>query len=242
MKKLKQIFSCIEICAMFVFLFSAAQIFGLFAGFGGCIAKNVLYGTNINGTGVIEKFQIIMNKNQPEMIFFMEITAAVFMFLTACLIYKKKLKSLFMFKRPLYIIMSVGTVIAIYIIMSALLNAIPWPQSWIEANRDSTAIALSNNGNIFITWISTGVLAPFTEELVFRGMIVSILRKKHNKHIAIIASSAAFGIVHGNILQGLYTCILGLIFCFINDKEHSIMPGLAAHMSVNSISVLLSNI
>ena len=42
----------------------------------------------------------------------------------------------------------------------------------------------------------TGIAAGFVEEMVFRGVILNLLRKKWNRKVAVIVPSVLFGMVH----------------------------------------------
>ncbi len=55
-----------------------------------------------------------------------------------------------------------------------------------------------------------GILTPFTEELIFRGIIYNRIRKYFPVSVAIGMSALIFGCYHGNIVQMLYAMIMGL--------------------------------
>ena len=57
-----------------------------------------------------------------------------------------------------------------------------------------------------------GILSPFTEELVFRGIMFHRLRRGFSPMEAALISSLLFGFAHGNILQGIYAAIIGIVF------------------------------
>ncbi|MFN2987262.1 lysostaphin resistance A-like protein, partial [Escherichia coli] len=53
------------------------------------------------------------------------------------------------------------------------------------------------------------ILIPIYEEIVFRGIIFGYLRKNFNIIVAILVQALIFGIMHLNLVQGIYTFILG---------------------------------
>ncbi|MBQ3392300.1 MAG: CPBP family intramembrane metalloprotease [Lachnospiraceae bacterium] len=57
-----------------------------------------------------------------------------------------------------------------------------------------------------------GLVTPFTEELVFRGMLFGRLRRHLSFLEAGILSAAVFGAYHGNLRQGLYGLLMGFLF------------------------------
>ena len=97
---------------------------------------------------------------------------------------------------------------------------------------------LHTKTNVFA--ILCGVLIiPICEEIIFRGYIFEKLRLKYNFIIAIILESLAFGIAHGNIVQGLYAFILGLLTGFLIIYTNSILSSICAHAGVNILGVFI---
>lgn len=104
-----------------------------------------------------------------------------------------------------------------------------------EIGYDTT---LMLQGGFIGILIGVGICAPICEEITFRYFIYHNLNRG-NQVLAIIVSSALFGIAHGNLLQGMYAFTFGLVFVMIDIKYNSIIPGIIMHISVNSLSVLL---
>ena len=65
--------------------------------------------------------------------------------------------------------------------------------------------------NVFIEIISVAILAPLAEEVIFRGIVLKRLTKMVPVPVAVIISSALFGLIHGNILQGSYAFVLAVL-------------------------------
>ena len=93
--------------------------------------------------------------------------------------------------------------------------------------------------NFFVLVLSTVVIAPVVEELVFRGVIFQRMRDNHGFLISAAVSAAAFGIVHFNLMQGLFGFCMGMVFAFIYDRYHRLTASIAAHMAVNIFNVIL---
>ncbi|MCH5348926.1 MAG: CPBP family intramembrane metalloprotease [Oscillospiraceae bacterium] len=77
------------------------------------------------------------------------------------------------------------------------------------------------------------IIAPVTEEILMRGMIMNSLAPV-NRKFALFASALLFGIMHGNFNQMFNGFLLGLIFGYIAMKSGSIIPSIIAHMTVNA--------
>ena len=121
------------------------------------------------------------------------------------------------------------------LVITLIINMIP--QSFME--KYNASVGLATTGNIYLMIIATGIMGPIAEEITFRHFILQPNRKVNNKY-AIIISSLSFGLMHGNIIQGTYTFILGLLFAMEDIKESNLMPSLIMHMTINTSSVLIS--
>lgn len=99
-------------------------------------------------------------------------------------------------------------------------------------------LAPLSEGNIFIALLTVGIIAPFTEEFMFRGVIFKTLNKNISVLWTIIIQALFFGIFHGNFIQGTYATLLGLVFGYITYKTKSLWPAIIMHMVNNSIATL----
>ena len=55
-------------------------------------------------------------------------------------------------------------------------------------------------------------MTPFTEELVYRGIVWYRLRKSYPAIRAALLSSLLFGIAHADLRQGAYAFLMGMVF------------------------------
>ena len=80
------------------------------------------------------------------------------------------------------------------------------------------------------------MLAPVFEEVVFRGVLYSTLRRRFNAPVAMVVSALIFSLAHGYGTFGLVTIIWsGLLWAWAYEKTGSILPGMAAHALNNSL-------
>lgn len=63
-----------------------------------------------------------------------------------------------------------------------------------------------------------GILMPTCEELVYRGLVYKRLRYTSPFWAAALYSSLVFAFTHGNLVQGLYGFIMGMMFCYVYEK------------------------
>jgi membrane protease YdiL (CAAX protease family) len=84
------------------------------------------------------------------------------------------------------------------------------------------------------------ILAPLFEELVFRGLLFAILRRKFRFLPAALMSASIFGLAHGYGLVGLISvCWSGVLWAWIYEKTGSLAPGILAH-AINNLLVCLA--
>lgn len=91
----------------------------------------------------------------------------------------------------------------------------------------------------FIFAISTVFLAPFTEELFFRGFLFKGLREKYGWVNALMFSSIIFALFHGQLATLLPTFLLGALFAYMFQKTGSVLPGMLLHFSINAFSTTI---
>lgn len=116
---------------------------------------------------------------------------------------------------------------AVTLVMSLL------PEAWLESYIDASA-ALTQD-DVF-TILATVVLAPITEEVIFRGLIFSRLERAMPGWLAAVLSALAFGLCHGQPVWMAYAFVLGLVFAFLRLRTGSILPSMLAHFIFNGIS------
>ncbi len=107
-----------------------------------------------------------------------------------------------------------------------------------EINMNAKLTLLS--AGIFFTGFGAGIV----EEMVFRGMIMSVLEKRYNKKIAIIIPSLLFGLVHIIGMDfSLLSCVLvivagtmvGIMFSLIASYTNSIWNSAIVHAMWNIV-------
>lgn len=94
-------------------------------------------------------------------------------------------------------------------------------------------------------YIVVGILVPVAEEMVFRGAILRKLLEIFHSGMywwAIVLSALLFGVVHGNMAQGLHAFLLGLLLGWMYWRTNSIVPGIVLHWINNTVAFVLYNL
>ena len=105
--------------------------------------------------------------------------------------------------------------------------------------------------SLVLSLISTAVIPAVVEELLFRRVIVPALCEEflfrgailsallpYGKKCAIFGSAFLFGLMHGNILQILYTVLMGVILGYLYVRTRSIWLCMLIHFVNNAIAVM----
>ena len=86
-----------------------------------------------------------------------------------------------------------------------------------------------------------GVLTPFTEELIFRGVIYNRMRKYFPIPMTIAVSALIFGCFHGNFVQMIYAFLMGMALALIYECYGRLLAApVLFHCSANIVVYLLS--
>jgi len=92
----------------------------------------------------------------------------------------------------------------------------------------------------FTAFVSFVVVAPITEELLFRGVILRGVRVAHGAVIGLLMSSALFALSHlGAISAIAYAFVAGLVLGAVALRTGSTLVSIALHAGVNAVPVLL---
>ena len=84
-----------------------------------------------------------------------------------------------------------------------------------------------------------GLAVPFAEELFFRGVVYSALRR-YGPVLATLASAALFGIAHGVSVVLVVAFLLGVVNAVLVERSGSIWPAVLAHATNNTIALVLA--
>jgi len=92
---------------------------------------------------------------------------------------------------------------------------------------------VSGSTDSFSMFLYASILAPVTEELVFRGYVIRSLRP-YGKRFAILFSALMFGLFHGNLMQAPYAFLVGLLLGYL-ALEYSVVWACVLHVFNNLV-------
>ena len=110
--------------------------------------------------------------------------------------------------------------------------------------NDQVLLARSKQAPIttYATLFAAVFIAPFCEEIFFRGFVFPGLRRSMPVAVAIVVSSLLFAIAHADPASFPVLLIIGLALAFIRWCTASIWPGMFLHMlnnGIGAVSILL---
>lgn len=83
-----------------------------------------------------------------------------------------------------------------------------------------------------------GILAPFCEEFVFRGIIYGSYAG-YGGFFPILLSAFTFGLMHMNFNQAVYAFAIGIFLAFLVEAAGSLWGSVICHMFFNSYEVVM---
>ncbi len=86
------------------------------------------------------------------------------------------------------------------------------------------------------------IVAPFTEEFLFRGFVLRAFLTRHGTKTAVIVSAVLFAIFHLNLMQLIPAFTAGLLLGWVYVYTRSIWPCIFLHALFNSIGLIVTDI
>lgn len=83
------------------------------------------------------------------------------------------------------------------------------------------------------------IISPISEELVFRGIILEKALYNMTFISANLLQAVLFGFIQGNIIQGIYSFVLGLFMGVVFNRCETIIAPVFLHMAINLTGLLL---
>jgi membrane protease YdiL (CAAX protease family) len=83
------------------------------------------------------------------------------------------------------------------------------------------------------------VIAPITEELLFRGVLLRGLVQSYGERVGLLVSAVLFGLLHGRLAEALVAFVAGLVLGALRLRTRSVLPCIALHVGVNALPVLV---
>ncbi len=144
-------------------------------------------------------------------------------------------------RKPRFSLRSAGIILCLAIGAQCLIGLllVAWqyisPEQ-IESYNDLMETAGIGELTIFSA-IATVIMAPLGEELVCRGLTVECLKRAGAGFWVInVVQAVLFGIMHLNLVQGVYAFLVGLICGYLALKYKTLLASMLFHLCFNAYS------
>jgi len=114
-----------------------------------------------------------------------------------------------------------------------------WPVSFDELARRHRLINPTTWWGGVSVLLALVLVAPVTEELLFRGWLLQDLKEQYGARRALVWSSLLFGLVHIEPTAVLYATLGGLVLGAVALRTKSTLASIAMHAGVNALPLLL---
>ncbi len=133
--------------------------------------------------------------------------------------------------------LALGASAQIIVVVAISLLTILFPAIKEAEAANSEYYALAFGGGSFIMEVlCIGIITPILEEIVFRGLIYTRLRRAMPVMAAQILSALIFGAAHMNWMQFVYASLIGFLMALLFEKYQSIIPSMLFHIAFNCFS------
>ena len=86
-----------------------------------------------------------------------------------------------------------------------------------------------------LTALLACVVGPAAEELFFRGVVYTAIRRKTPRFVAMLISGVAFALLHANPVGFLSIMLLGCLLAYLYERTGSLASSLAVHILHNTL-------
>jgi membrane protease YdiL (CAAX protease family) len=134
--------------------------------------------------------------------------------------------------------LGLAVVVGIYV-WEIVVSALPLPQSpGKEQGITNVPWEPAHAGAFAANFVLFAVVAPFVEELTFRGSGQSLLRFL-GRTPSILLVGIAFGVAHGLVEALLVLIPFGIALAWLRDRTGSVVPGMLVHALFNGAALAL---
>lgn len=157
---------------------------------------------------------------------------------------KASFKEVFSFvpmRMSLFLPMSL-TIIGVGILLSELDNLLRTVLPMPAVIADFYMNLFLGQKSLWGSFVLVVVVAPLTEELLFRGLILRGFLSRYTMRKAVLASAILFGIFHLNPWQFLGAAIMGVLFAWLFVRTRSLLPCFFGHALNNALPLILLGI
>lgn len=125
--------------------------------------------------------------------------------------------------------------------LDRLLTLVFTPPDWLTQSMD--LFHISSIWDLLLMVGGVAVVAPISEELLFRGFLQTTLEfREQDATKAILITALAFALLHLNTWWIVQIYLFGVVLSYFSWRSQSVLPGMFIHMTINGFSLAFSNL
>ncbi len=107
----------------------------------------------------------------------------------------------------------------------------------LEPEKQSAVRALESTVGLpqqIVFGIVAMVLAPISEELIFRGILYPAVKEAGYPRLALWSTALVFGLIHANLMTLIPLTLLGVIWAWLYERTDNLLAPILAHALFNA--------
>ena len=136
------------------------------------------------------------------------------------------------------LVMMLGLIVVVSEIDNVLQRFLPIPDWFLEMLAE---LGLGE-GFAIGTFIVLVIVAPLTEEPLFRGILLRGFTRNYGTWIGVLGTAFLFGAIHLNPWQFVGAFFLGIVFAWWTLQTRSILPALLGHALNNGMVIVSADL
>lgn len=118
------------------------------------------------------------------------------------------------------------------------LSILPIPEEMMQTYDEASSDIL--NVNTPLVLLALVFVGPIAEEVYFRGLVYTRLKRAMPYRVAMILSSLIFAVIHGDPVWIAYAFCAGLLMCAVYERSGSLWTNIAFHCAFNLVGTYIS--
>ncbi|MYB76531.1 MAG: CPBP family intramembrane metalloprotease [Chloroflexi bacterium] len=136
------------------------------------------------------------------------------------------------------LVMMLGLIVIVSELDNILQRFLPMPD-WFREMLSGLGLG---EGFVLSTFIVLVIVAPLTEEPLFRGILLHGFTRNYGTWWAVLGTAFLFGAIHLNPWQFVGAFFLGIVFAWWTLKTRSILPATLGHALNNGMVLMTANV
>ncbi len=136
------------------------------------------------------------------------------------------------------LVMMLGLIVIVSELDNVLQRFLPMPD-WFREMLSGLGLG---EGFVLSTFIVLVIVAPLTEEPLFRGILLHGFTRNYGTWWAVLGTAFLFGAIHLNPWQFVGAFFLGIVFAWWTLKTRSILPATLGHALNNGMVLMTANV